>query len=142
MSTLYLVGGAAAVSLALGFGAGWTTQGWRQDAARLAAEQVATQAARDNVKQRDRAAEAYQDGQDAARRDAVKNDPKVIYVASKPEYRDACLDDDGLQLVADEIRAANARRRKPAAVPGDPGPEHEVEGRPAAVERGDDPPVR
>jgi hypothetical protein len=139
---LYLLAGGAALCAAAGFAGGWTTQGWRQDAARYAAEQVATQAQRDNAKHRDRAAEAYQDGQDAARRDAVKNDPKVIYVASKPEYRDACLDDDGLQLVADEIRAANARRRKPAAVPGNPGPEHEVEGRPAAVERGDDPPVR
>lgn len=138
----YLIAAAIAAAGLCGAAAGWVAQGWRQDAARYAAEQAATQAMRDNVKQRDRAAEAYQDGQEAARRTAVKNDPKVIYVASKPEYRADCLDDDGLQLVADEIRAANARRRKPAAVPGDPGPEHQVEGRPAAVERGDDPPVR
>jgi hypothetical protein len=87
----------------------------------------------------DRAAEAYQDGEDAARRNAVKQDPKVIYVASKPEYRADCLDDDGLQLVADEIRAANARRKPAPAVPGDPAAGRQVEGEPAAVERGDDP---
>lgn len=138
----HLIAAAIIAAGLCGTAAGWVAQGWRQDAARYAAEQTATQTMRDNVKLRDRAAEAYQDGQEAARRTAVKNDPKVIYVASKPEYRADCLDDDGLQLVADEIRTANARRRKPAAVPGDPGPEHEVEGRPAAVERGDDPPVR
>lgn len=136
---LYLLGAGAAVCLAAGFGGGWTTQGWRQDAARYAAEQVATQTLRDNVKQRERAAEAYQDGQEAARRNAVIQDPKVIYVASKPEYRADCLDDDGLQLVADEIRAANARRKPAPAVPGDPAAGRQVEGDAAAVERGDDP---
>jgi hypothetical protein len=139
IGTGYLVGGAAVISAVLAFGSAWTIQGWRQDAARYAAEQVATSVSRDNVKLRERAAEAYQDGEDAARRTAVKNDPKVIYVASKPEYRADCLDDDGLQLVADEIRAANARRKPAPAVPGDPTAGRQVEGDAAAVERGDDP---
>ena len=136
---LYLVAGGAALCVAAGFGAGWTTQGWRQDAARYAAEQALVASQNDLRKQIDRAAEAYQDGEDAARRNAVKQDPKVIYVASKPEYRADCLDDDGLQLVADEIRAANARRKPAPAVPGDPDAGRQVEVEPAAVERGDDP---
>lgn len=134
-----LIAAAAIVAGVAGFGVAWKVQDWRHDAARYAAEQTVAEALRDNVKQRDRAAEAYQDGEDAARRTAVKNDPKVIYVASKPEYRADCLDDDGLQLVADEIRAANARRKPAPAVPGDPAAGRQVEGDAAAMERGDDP---
>lgn len=133
---------AAAAAGIAGFGAAWKVQDWRHDAAVLAASDAVAAIARDNVKQRDRAAEAYQDGQEAARRNAVKQDPKVIYVASKPEYRADCLDDDGLRLVADEVRAANARRRIAPPVPGASGAGGQVEAGDAAVERGDDPAVR
>lgn len=138
IGTPYLVG----IAAALAFGAGWQIQDWRHDAAlHRAAEQVkqSQSLARMGV---DRAATSYQSGQEDALRNATKNDPKVIYVAGKTEYRADCLDADGLSLVADEIRAANARRGVAGALPADPGADRQVEGQPAAVGREDDPAVR
>ena len=115
--TLYLVGGAAVISAAVSFGAAWKIQDWRADAARYAAQQDLVQSQKDNAKLVDRAATAYADGQANAKVREVTVEKEVRRVVQKPVYLERCLDDDGVQLVADEIRAANARRSAASGVP-------------------------
>ena len=117
IGTGYLIGGAAALSAVLSFGAAWQIQGWRQDAARYAAAQDLAQSQRDNAKLVDRAAEAYQTTQASAEVRERVVEKEVIRVVQKPVYRERCLDDDGLRIVADDIDAANARRGIAPAVP-------------------------
>ena len=117
IGTGYLIGGAAAISAVLSFGAAWQIQSWRQDADRYAAAQDLARSQRDNAKLVDRAAEAYQVKQaDAEVRERVVV-KEVLRVVQQPVYRERCLDDDGMRIIADDIDAANARRGIAPAVP-------------------------
>lgn len=110
IGTGYLIGGAAALSAVLSFGAAWKIQDWRQDAARYKAAQELAQSQRDNAKLVDRAAEAYQVKQaDAEVRERVVKE-QVVKIITKPVYREICLDDEGLAVVKADIEAANKRR--------------------------------
>lgn len=117
ITTGWLVGGAAVMSAVLSFEAAWKIQDWRQDAARYKAAQELAQSQRDNAKLVDRAAEAYQVKQaDAEVRERVVV-KEVLRVVQQPVYRERCLDDDGMRIIADDIDAANARRGIAPAVP-------------------------
>lgn len=120
---LYTYGATALIAAALAAGGAWKVQNWRFAAIerdRVAGE---VQAARDQIKRADRAAEAYIVGsakEDARERVVIK---EVIRVIQDPRMLAECMPSDGLRILADDATAANARRGIAPAVPAasDPG---------------------
>lgn len=47
---------------------------------------------------------------------------EVVRVISQPVYRERCLDDDGMRIIAADIQAANARRGIAPALPAASSP--------------------
>jgi hypothetical protein len=108
---------AAALSLLAGLGAGWQTRSWlegKHEAERLT---LAAQDARRRAEHGDTAAEQYEQGQAAqeARERVVIRE--VAHVVEKPVYRNVCIDDDGLRIIAADIAAARGAGGAASAVP-------------------------
>jgi hypothetical protein len=107
----------ALVGLALGSAGGWQVHAWKAGADERDRLEKTAQAGRDDAKRMDRAAEKFETAQSQAQRREAHVIQEVIRVIEKPVYRERCLDDDGLRLLADDIDASNARRGLAAAVP-------------------------
>lgn len=116
---LYTHAAAALAALAIGFAAGWHTQGWRwgaADAQRLKTEQ------RDRlvrIERADTAAVAHEAARERIRTEVRFITQEVDRVVERPVYRDGvCLDADGLRLVAAAADGAASSPGGPAsAVP-------------------------
>jgi len=109
---------AVIAALAIGSVGGWKTQAWRYDARELERTRIET---RDQVKRIDRIDDA------AAGHETFKATEEIRYVdrikivdriVDRPVYRSACFDDDGLQLVNDEIAGRDSAGQPAPAVSG------------------------
>jgi hypothetical protein len=94
---------AAAVALAVGFAGGWTTQGWRWDAAD---KQRMEQEAREKSRALDRANTAS--GTFEEKRTANETRYRTVTVTlekvvERPVYLNQCIDDDGLRVLNEQI---------------------------------------
>ena len=104
-------------AFAVGAAGAWQIQEWRHDADDKARVE---QAARDSLRRAenaDRAAGDYEETKTAAEvreRVVIK---EVTRVVEKPVYRNECLDDDGLRILAADIQARTASGKPAAAVP-------------------------
>ncbi len=122
MIQLYALAAGALAIAAASFTAGWQVQGWRHDANELERQQQAAQDARAAVRRIDVAAEGYEARREAARSHDEAKQQEVIRVITKTEYRDRCLDDDGMRILADDLDASDARRGVAPAVPSASAP--------------------
>lgn len=113
-----MIASALLAGLLLGFGGGWKVQAWRRDASELQQQQKAALDARRAAAQVDRAAEAFQERQNAARSHDETSQKEVIRVVTKIQYRAECLDADGMRILSSDIADANSRRRAAPAVSG------------------------
>lgn len=108
------VGGGA---LLAGLAGGWYARDVKADADdKVRAEQVAKDIAR-RANEADAAAASYEALKasiDARERVVIK---EVTRVVEKPVYRNECLDDDGLRILAADIQARSAPGKPAAAVP-------------------------
>lgn len=109
---------AGIAAFALGALAGWQAQGWRwgaADAERLAVEQ------RDTLRRMDKADEASAgfEQRQAVGRERVRVITREVdrVVLQDPVYRDVCLSDDGLRIVAQALGAAPGASQPAPAVP-------------------------
>lgn len=107
----------AVVAALLGFGAGWKVKAGIYAQAELDRQEKVRVDARKDMHRVETAALNYVAGEDQAEareRIVIK---EVIRVVSKPVYREQCLDDDGMRILADDARASNARRGLEPPVP-------------------------
>jgi hypothetical protein len=108
------VGGAAVL---VGFGAGWTVHSWKADSERARGERAAALQLEGQQRGVHEASTRYQAGvAEIQVRERVVT-KEVERVLEKPVYREQCLDDDGMRLLADDIESANARRGLGPALP-------------------------
>lgn len=117
---LYLAG--AAVALAGAFAGGWQVRAWKAGADDTARAEAVVQDAIRRAEIIDRSAERFEQGEAAA---AVRERiviQEVERVVEKPVYREQCLDDDGLRILAGDIAASNARRGLAPALPAASSP--------------------
>jgi hypothetical protein len=113
---------AGAAALVAGVVLGWTVRDWK-----AGAEEARTaRAASLELEGRDRRIHAASSQYQAQLASAQARERIVIQeverVASKPEYRDQCLDDDGMRILADDIQSSNTRRGLGPAVPAASAP--------------------
>lgn len=100
---LYTYAATALVALAVGFGGGWQTQGWRWDAAD---KQRIEQEAKERQKQLDRAHASS--GAFEAKRTTNETKQRTVTImlekiVERPVYLQQCMDLDGLRLINAQI---------------------------------------
>ncbi len=106
---IYTHAAAVLLGLAVGFGSAWKVQAWRHDAAALAAIEQARETERMRRQATHAAAASHEADKVRIRTEFLPLTQEVERVVTKIEYRDrACLADDGVRLVNEAIRAANA----------------------------------
>lgn len=119
---LYAYVGTALVALAVGFGGGWTTQGWRHGAAENKAVINAQAKARLQRQGADAGARQFETVREKIRTEYIPIKEEVERVVI--QYRDReCFAADGLRLINEAVRAANNPGKPIDAVPapaGDP----------------------
>ena len=96
---------AAILALVLGFGSGWKVRAWKagaDDAQRIEAEQSDAAKARGHAAQ---VVEAHEAKREAREQQARIIEREVTRVVEKPVYRNLCLDDDGLRILAEALGA-------------------------------------
>lgn len=109
---------AAIVAGALAFAGAWKTQDWRygaKEADRLAA---VVEQKRINEKAADGAATGHETDKAKAKVQFRTIYQEVERVVEKPIYRNVCLDDDGLRLIATAIGAKPSASQPETGVPG------------------------
>lgn len=113
---LYVIATLCLASLACGGAGGWTARGWKAAADDQQRRDNEAETARLRAKRVDSAAEALEqkEASTAIRWRTVTKE--VAHVVEKPVYRNVCLDDDGLRLIAAEVGARSASQPA-AAVP-------------------------
>ena len=110
---LYTYVATGLIALAVGFGGGWKTQGWRWDAAD---KQRIEQEAKERQKQLERAHEASATFEDKRTTNETRYRTVTVTlekVVERPVYLQQCVDPDGLQQLNAQISRA--------ADPGEPG---------------------
>lgn len=114
MSLPALIVAALLVGLSIGAAGAWQVQAWRRDAAELQRQRTEARDDARRAEHADSAATTYETQRAAGQAAARVIVREVERVVEAPVYRDVCLDDAGLQLVARAIDAA--------ADPGQPAP--------------------
>lgn len=111
---LYVIAALCLACLACGVAGGWTARGWKAAADDQQRRDNEAETARLRAKRVDSAAEALEQkaASTAIRWRTVTKE--VAHVVEKPVYRNVCMDDDGLRLIATEIRARAASQPAPA----------------------------
>lgn len=110
---MWVYAATALVALAVGFGGGWKTQGWRWDAAE---KQRIEQEAKERQKQLDRAHTASTTFENKRSTNETRYRTVTVTlekVVEHPVYLQSCLDDDGLRILNGQIARATD--------PGQPG---------------------
>jgi hypothetical protein len=106
----------AALALLGGLGMGWQMRSWlegKHEAERL---QLAAQDARRRAEHGDAAAVRNEQGQavqEARERVVIQEVQRVV---EKPVYRNVCIDDDGLRILVEDVRAVNGASIAASAV--------------------------
>jgi hypothetical protein len=116
---LYLAAGL----LIAAFCGGFQVADWRADSARAAEDRQRAQDAMKAVRAGDRAAEAFESSQQAAKARGAAIQRRVIDEVRKPDASAACLSDDGLRILSDLAAASNAARGVAPAVSAASSPE-------------------
>lgn len=117
MTQLYVAVAIFLAGLGVGGTAGWWVQGWRHDSAELARVEKTAQDARAQVRRMDVAADSFEARQQGATARELEVQKEVVRVVQKIEYRDHCLDDDGMRILSGDTAASNTRRGFAPAVP-------------------------
>ena len=108
----------AAIVGALAFGSAWKIQGWRADAADKARIEAELELASQRAVQADTASASHEKDKATVRVQFQTIYRDVEHVVEKPVYRNVCLDDDGLRLIASAISGPAPAASEPApAVP-------------------------
>lgn len=103
---LYTYVATGLIALAVGFGGGWKTQGWRWDAAD---KQRIEQEAKERQKQLDRAhtASTTFEGKRTANETQYRTVTVTLEkIVDRPVYVNQCIDADGLRALNDQIARA------------------------------------
>lgn len=111
---LYVIAALCLAFLAGGGASGWAARGWKAAADDQQRRDDEAEAARLNARQVDGAAQALEVKRAATEirwRTVVKEVDRVV---ETPVYRNLCLDDDGLRLIAAEVGARAASQPAPA----------------------------
>jgi DNA gyrase/topoisomerase IV subunit B len=95
---------------------GWQVATWRADSIQAAADRQRAQDAQKAVRVADRAAEAFEASQQAAKARGAVINRRVLDEVQKPDARAACLSDDGLRILSDLAAGSNAGRQLAPAV--------------------------
>lgn len=110
MNIQLLLAGAAFVA-AFSFGAGWTVNGWRCDAAKTKSITAAVAVKEKAQTKVNKVAESFEVKNEQARVEYRTITKTVEKLVDRPVYRDAvCVDADGLRVLSDHIDRANAAR--------------------------------
>lgn len=118
---IYTHAAAALVALAIGLTGGWQARAWKagqDEAARLQVQAEAAQAAAARADAAAAGHETVRAGLQQQRRVLIQEVERVV---EKPVYRDLCLDDDGLRIIAAAAGAAPTASQPSGAMPA-PGP--------------------
>lgn len=103
---LYTYVATGLIALAVGFGGGWKTQGWRWDAAdkqRLEQETADLRRITEHARQ---ASGTYEDKRTANEIRYRTTTVVLEKVIDRPVYLNACFDDDGLRALNQQIARA------------------------------------
>ncbi len=114
---------AAILGAALAAWGTWQVQDWRHTAAESRRIEAEQETARLRARAASQASAAHEQTRAQVAAEIRTVTVEVDRVVERPVYRDRCIDDDGLQLIA---RAIGQR----AADPGEPGPAVPAAGRP------------
>lgn len=101
----------AAGLLIAAFLGGWQVATWRSDSIQASADRQRAQDAQKAAKVADRAAEAFEASQQAAKDRGAAANRRVLDEVQKPDARAACLSDDGLRILSDLAASSNAARQ-------------------------------
>lgn len=113
----------AAGLLIAAFCGGFQVANWRADSHHAAEDRQRAQDAMKAVRIGDRAAEAFESSQQAAKARGAAIQRRVIDEVRKPDASTACLSDDGLRILSDLAASSNAARGITPAVPAASSPE-------------------
>lgn len=107
---MYVYVAAFLAAVALGFGGGWQTRGWKAGADDNDRAKVAAANAKKSAMQVDRGAEAFEALKRSARTRDVIVEKEVIREIQDPANAVACLNPVSMRILAGDIDASNARR--------------------------------
>jgi len=100
----------------LGFGGGWLVNGWRYEAKESKRLAQAVEAANRRDKASYDASVNFEKGKEHVRTVFQKIEVEVEKIVTRTEYRDMCLDPDGLRVLARAV-AETATGQPDASVP-------------------------
>jgi len=114
---LYTHAAAAIAGAVIAGAVAWNVNGWRHEAKE--AERLAAQIehARMNERAADQGAAGHEADKARIRTQYITLTEEVERVVQKPVYRDVCLDDDGLRILAGAITGQPAAGQPAPAVP-------------------------
>ncbi len=107
---------AAVAALLVGLGTGWQTRSWLEAKHDRDRQELAARDAMRRAEHVDAAAVRYERGpaaQEARERVVIQEVQRVV---EKPVYRNVCIDDDGLRILAADIEAARGASGAASAV--------------------------
>lgn len=102
----------------LAFAGAWTVQDWRYGAKEADRLQLVAEQARKNERTADQGAAGHEADRARIRTQFITITKEAERVVEKPVYRNVCLDDDGLRILARAITDQPATGEPAAAVPG------------------------
>jgi len=108
--------------LVMSFGAGWTVQGWRRDAADKENIEAAQELQRENRRGANTAAAGHEKDREVIRTEFITITETVEKIVEKPVYRNVCFDDDGMRALRAAIRPGSTASQPGPAVPRSDGP--------------------
>lgn len=114
MMNLAAVALVAGATFALGLAGGWVAHAEKESAARTRAAEAARKELLRQTELVAQQADQLSASRIAAAQREAKMQPEVERVATRVVYRNLCLDDDGLRILADDIEARAAGRARPA----------------------------
>ena len=109
--------------LVTAFLSGFQVANWRADSHQAEQDRQRAQDAMKAVRAGDRAAEAFEASQQAAKARGAAIQRRVIDEVRKPDASAACLSDDGLRILSDLAAGSNAARGVAPAVSAASSPE-------------------
>lgn len=106
----------------ISFGGGWTANDWRRDSQQLSAERADNKAAIGRIDREAEKGKSFEKDKVRIVKQMVPVLKEVERVVTKVEYRDVCLDDDGMRALRAAIRGTEVPAGEPVrAVPGPAG---------------------
>lgn len=115
---IYVYAAIAVAAIGVGFAGGWQTRGWKASHDEAAQARADARTALARAEKVDGAAAGLEQSKERIRVQTVTLTREVERLVDRPVYRDRCLDDDGLRLVAAAAAGASAPAGEPApAVP-------------------------